>query len=342
MDIGYFRFREENFYAKRVNAMAYSFYGMNLVFFGPKDINFNKNTIKGKYFTPQGWKTREIPLPKIINNMRIRPNGKHSKLYQYLHENSYLLFHDFGDKNKVESLLTENGLIKELIIPSKILNSYSDVIEMTEKYNKILFKPIDGLMGRGIFTIEKQGEIYRFSDSEEVKTLSKIDMLELVNEIKYKYIVQQYVNSVTPKQLPFDIRVHYEKNGRGQWTKAQTFVRVGISNSIVSNIAKGGSIIRVGSFLRTNYGKEKGNELLEKLNNILKGFPKKFEQLYNLNISTIALDLGMHENNFYLFEINSFPGGTFARGEIAMSRAAYTKYLVDNIEEINKDNERIV
>lgn len=330
MDIGYFRFVEDNPKTRILNAMAHKFNGLNLIVFGPKDINFKKHTINGMYLTDDGWKRKEVPLPKIINNMPLRSKRK-SKAYEYLKGNSLLLFNNFGNKDYVENLLKKNNLINDLIIPSKIPTSPNDILDMLKIYGKLLFKPIDGNMGRDIFIIEKNGDLYDYKDQDGKYSISESRIYEIYESIKDKFIIQKYIKSITPKDLPFDIRVQYEKNGKGKWEKAQTYARVATSNNIVSNVAKGGAVIRAGLFFRSVYGEKKGKELSKILRNKLDGFPSKFEELYDFNVSTIAVDLGLDNDEFYLFEVNSFPGSTFARGEIAMLRAAHAKHLTEKL-----------
>lgn len=331
MDIGYFRFKKDSIKTRTLNAMAHQFYGLNLIIFGPDDINFQEKTIKGSYFTPKGWQKEEVSLPKIINNMRIKKN---KELYKFFNDNSLLLFHDFGSKDSIEKKLKQNNLLNDFIIPSKIITpslDQSDIFKMFDNHNKLIFKPVSGNMGRGIFILNKKGNTYEYMEQNSSRVVSEREIVNILKKLNTKYIVQKYINSTTPTDLPFDIRVQYEKNGKGQWVKAQVYARVGISNKIVSNIAKGGSVIRGRAFLKSNYGEEEGEELYKKLNDKLRGFPSKFEKLYNFNISSIAIDLGLENDEFYLFEVNSFPGGTFARGEVAILRAAYTRYLTDKM-----------
>lgn len=331
MNIGYFRFVEDNIRTRELNAIAHNFHGLNLIFFGPKDIDMENNLIEGKIYTPDGWKNIVAPLPKIINNMRFNSKNSNSQLYHYLNNNSTLLFHRFGTKDEVEHLLKENNLLTDLLIPSVNTDDKNKVLKMLDNHHKLIFKPVDGQTGQGIFTIEKNDDGFFYNNQNTTTAINKDDLDILLNSIETNHLAQKYIQSITPNGLPFDIRVHYEKNGNGRWVKAQTYARVGITNPLVSNIAKGGTVIRAGLFLRNNFGEDKGKELMKKLNEMLKGFPTKFEKLFEFNVSTIAIDLGLHEDKFYLFEINSFPGGTFARGEVAKLRSAYTRYLANKL-----------
>lgn len=338
MDVGYFRFKDDVKKTRELNAVAHSFNGLNLIFFGPDDINFEEKTVTGQYYTADGWETKTVPLPKIINNMRFKKSKGESHLYRFLDDNSFLLFHNFGSKEHVENLLRKNNMLQNLIIPSKVIESKKDILDLFKNNDKLLFKPINGMKGRGIFTIEDRKGRYFYEDQEKSYFLDDESYIKLYKKIKNKFIGQKYIKSITDKNLPFDIRVQYEKNGKGQWVRAQTYARVGLSNPLVSNVDKGGAVIRAKSFFKHNFGEHQAEELLKKLRVALKGFPSKFEKLYDFNISTIAVDLGLHEGEFYLFEVNSFPGGTFARGEIAMLRAQHARHLAKKISNKNVDS----
>lgn len=313
MYVGYLRFKSDSVQTRKLNAIAHSYHGMNLIVFEIKDIDFENKTVTGKCYSEKGWKTKTVPLPKIINNMPfIKAN---SKAYNFLEQNSKLMFHYFGGKLHVENLLKKNNLLNGLYIPSIDEITEENVLDMLSKHNKILFKPINSTMGRGIFALEKENDELKYIEQKKVRKINKEELLQLIDKTKSNYIAQKYLNSKTEKGLPFDIRVHFEKNGKGKWVRVQTYARVSTNNNLVSNIAKGGSVIRTGLFLKSMYGEEKGDELLQKLKNHLEGFPEAFEKLYDFDIGTIALDLGLDNNNFFLFEINSFPGGTFARGK---------------------------
>src|SRR5690625_3525447 len=120
-----------------INAMIHSFYGLTLVFFNEDDINYEDKTVVGRYYTVDGWKSKEVALPKIINNMRIKKPKEKSKVYTFLDKNSYLLFHNFGSKRYVENLLLENKLLEDLIIPSKCILQLKSLEKCKEKFRTL-------------------------------------------------------------------------------------------------------------------------------------------------------------------------------------------------------------
>lgn len=335
MQVGYFRFKKDNKHTRMLNAVAYNFHGIELIFFGPKDIDMTNNKVKGEIYTQNGWITKTAKLPKLINNMPFRSEkSRKSDLYKYLCDNTTMLFYGFGSKEYVENLFRKNNIYLELLIPSHNLSSFEHLQNFLNRYKSIVLKPKSGKMGQGISFIEKTVENKYTYLKENMTYLLTNDELNVLIKNTYadsNYLVQKYIKSKTPNNLPFDIRVHFEKNGKGKWNRAQTYARVGITNKVVSNIAKGGSVVRAGLFLRSIYGEEKGRKLINSLKKSIRGLPYELERLYDFNVSTFAIDLGLDEDGkFYMFEINSFPGGTFARGQIAMLRAAYSKHFYVN------------
>src|SRR5699024_9482256 len=112
-----------------------------------------------------------------------------------------------------------------------------------------------------------------------------------------------------------------------KWVRTQTYVRMRSPQKIVSNISKGGSVVRFNSFLKTEYGND-WKVYSDKLKEVTEGLPRKIEELYDAEITSLGLDLGMADGEFYLLEVNYFPGGTFAMGEVTMLRPVNSANLL--------------
>jgi hypothetical protein len=54
------------------------------------------------------------------------------------------------------------------------------------------------------------------------------------------YIVQQGLNLATYRGCPFDLRIIYQKDGKGEWQISKKFVRVAPAGSSISNLYSGG------------------------------------------------------------------------------------------------------
>ncbi|GAB3058639.1 YheC/YheD family protein [Virgibacillus ainsalahensis] len=328
MQVGYYRHKKDNPNTRKLNAIACKFFGIELVFFGPEDIDMESDTINGLVLRKNKWLRMKTGIPPVINNTPYRHRNR--DILDYLEEKSLLTFHLFGGKEKVMNLLKKDGSFDHLLIPSYTIQRFMHIIDYMNTHKKIILKPANGEKGNGVYAIEKVGSTFLMEYRDSNKKMAMNEFEEFYNNqiINKKYIMQKYINSKTRTGHPYDIRIQFEKNGEGEWEKIQSYARIGINQRVVSNIASGGGIVRAGSFFRAEFG-DAGQNYINKLNEILRGFPDKISELYDFEISTLAIDLGLDsDGQFYMFEINSFPGGTFARGEIAMVRAAYYDYLL--------------
>lgn len=334
MQVGYYRFPYDNPKTRRINAITYQYYGMELICFGPDDVNVSEGLINGQVFKEGKWVEKSVKPPLIINNSPFkRKSNEH--IYDFLNKNSYMMFTKYGDKETLNTFLSEDNKFNHFIIPTVTLESFASIISALNKYSNIIIKPRNGSQGRNIFSIKKFKDNYIVTYEKKTNNFNVKELEEFYknNFNSGKYIIQKLIQSNTLQDQPFDIRVQFEKNGKGKWVRAQSYVRLGNSEGIVSNVSKGGSIIRLTPFLRAHYGTE-WKKHYEKIKQITKNLPNKVEEIYNANITSLAFDFGFENGNLYLFEVNYFPGGTFARGEIAMLRAAYTRYLLK--EKFNK------
>lgn len=334
MQVGYYRFPIDNPKTRRINAITYHYYGMELICFGPDDVDVEKGLINGKVFKHGKWVEKSVKPPLIINNSPFkRKSNLH--IYEFLENNSYLMFSKYGDKETLNGFLTKEEEFKHLIIPTFPLVNLESVIHALSNYTEIIIKPKNGSQGRNIYSIKKDSGNYvvSYENTTDRITMEELEVLYKKYFKKGNFIIQKFIHSKTNQNQPYDIRVQFEKNGKGKWKRAQSYVRLGNREQIVSNISKGGSIVRLVAFLKGQFGSE-WKIHHEKFKQVTRNLPNKIEEIYNAKITSIAFDFGFDNGDFYLFEANFFPGGTFARGEIAMLRAAYTRYLLE--EKFNK------
>ncbi|HEX6593688.1 MAG TPA: YheC/YheD family protein [Bacillota bacterium] len=326
--VGYYRQPLDSPKTRRLNAICYHYYGMELVCFGLENVNINDKTIDGKVLVNGKWKKKTVQIPKLINNTPFKQR-KYLDVINFLEQNSYMMFHRYGSKELTNARLKEDGTFRHLMIPTSKIETFADLLTKIKKHRRVILKPKSGNQGRGIYFIECNNDMFHVQFEAENKEMNHDELQSFYEkQIQDKrYIIQKYIHSRNSTNQPFDIRIQFEKNGKGKWTRAQTYVRMGHPQKIVSNIAKGGSIIRFNSFLKSEYGRD-WKMYADQLKEVTKGLPRKIEQLYDAEIPSLGVDIGMADEEFYLFEVNYFPGGTFARGEVAMLRAAYSAHLL--------------
>src|SRR5699024_11740718 len=109
---------------------------------------------------------------------------------------------------------------------------------------------------------------------------------------KTKYLMQRYIVSRKNLGDPFDCRVHLEKGANNEWKIANMFIRIGIEQSVVSNVSQGGGISRVNSFLEVNYtGKAK--QIEKQLHQVSTKIAVEIERITKTQLATMGLDVGI-------------------------------------------------
>src|SRR5699024_9635339 len=118
-------------------------------------------------------------------------------------------------------------------------------------YDSVILKPILSNRGRNIYIIKKQGSNYLLGLNKEEKEINKMQLNELFNEkVKDRgFVVQKCIMSRNAQGDPFDCRVHVEKDGRGKWKNVKNFIRIGVGQTVISNVSQGGGISELKKFL---------------------------------------------------------------------------------------------
>ncbi|WP_449355758.1 YheC/YheD family protein [Virgibacillus natechei] len=139
------------------------------------------------------------------------------------------------------------------------------------------------------------------------------------------------MHSKTIKGDPFDCQIRLEKIGKRKWEVVINLVRIGTGQKVASNIMQGGSISTLEPFLKSNY-LNKWEPIRDSIIEVGKTFPSKIEELYNQELHSMGIDVGIDKyGKLYLFESNNAPGVDGAWGEIAMVKCDYYKYMLDEL-----------
>ena len=334
MKIGFMRNNKNPTELAKLVSITSKSYGIDVIYLRPKDVDMLNGKVSGKIFINNKWIQIQTELPKFIDISRFCFKRKNREIINYLRENTILS--DDGrisfNKKRLQEKLSEDPKFKNLVIPSKIANEFDDILNFVEDYKKIVLKPVSGQFGDGIYILIKDDKNYRllFKDNEEI--LSKQEIHNFFNEkIKGKrYLIQKYINSKTRQGYPFDCRINVEKNGKGEWETARKFIRIGIGQKVVSNISQGGGVSNVKPFLKTNFG-DKWKQIINDIDEIANTLPYKIEQLRETELMTLGIDIGIDsDGKVYLFETNSAPGTTQLRAEVALLRAQYYNFVLNN------------
>lgn len=332
MIIGFMRNFANPGITARIFAKVCKAEGLEILYMRPRDVDMENNVVNGRLLVDSKWKRIKTELPRIID---ISPYSlKNKELANYLRKNTYLTDNGLSgiSKDRLQELFGKDEQFSKYIIPSEPVSNFNDILEFIDKYSEVAIKPVDGLMGKGIYRVSKSDNMYvvgfMTSDAEYTETAFK-DFYEK-NIAGKNHIIQKFIHSRTAQDNPFDCRIHVEKNGLGKWEIAKMYVRIGIGQRVISNVNQGGGIADVKQFLTANFP-DKTKVILKNLKDFGNAFPYKIEEIRNTELMTLGMDVGIDKNgDLYLFEANTLPSVANLRAEAALLRCEYYKYLIKN------------
>lgn len=334
MFVGILRSNPRPGHLARLMSMVGKEHGLKIVYFNLKDVNIDENTINGKMLVNNKWIDVEVNTPKFTDiNPNLFRRKKYQKQINHLRNHTHLSVDKRMPlpKDKLQEAFTDDPNVSKYLIPTINITSFEDIISFMKEHDEIVLKPVYSNQGKNIYKISKNRFRYVLDFYRERQILSKRSLRKFYNKnIKNKvFIAQKYIDSSTAQNgHPFDCRIHVEKNGRNKWRNVKNFIRVGIGQSVISNINQGGGIADINQFLKANYPNN-WKTILANIKKAAKIIPYKVEKATNYEYMTMGLDIGIDKKGeLFLFEVNDYPILSPMRSEVAMVRIQYYKYKV--------------
>jgi len=313
-------------------------FGLNFILFCEKDIDLLNKKVKGVVLKNGIPMEGFFNIPRIIENSYYLPMDIQDELRKISHLVRPKIF---ASKEVVNKQLSEEGSYKDILIPTVLVRSFEDILNEVKKA-RIVIKHVMGMEGKSVIAIEKINDIYILVQMQEHLELTLEELHNFYNEFicGKKYILQPFINSVTKHGEPFDIRISVRRGENGEFMYKH-LARIGNSNGIVSNLASGGYIQQIDTFLFRNYGEKGHKTIVEELDVLGEEFPNYFNKTFyrGVELYNMGLDIGIVENegnfNLHLFELNlRDPGGSHYDGyEEQIAQCQYFKYLHNQLLE---------
>lgn len=348
MYVGFLRGKETPSLFAKLLSKSCNQQGLTLVYFKPEDLSIEKKLIKGKVLIENKWESIKIGIPKFIDvNPHLFNNKKYKEEMLFLKRETTLSIErrHIMRKDKLQSELNKKETLKRFSIKGEKISSFNQFVDFIEQNKKVVVKPVGGLQGKSVIFIEKKTDgHYIVGSQKDVESIMMEQLKELYeNQLKQKnYIIQNYIKSRTKQGEPFDCRVHLEKKSKDHWVIANTFIRIGIGQSIVSNINQGGGISRTKDFLSANFG-EQGIDIFKDIKDSSILIAKELEKMTSSTYMTMGLDVGIDPNGkIVVFEVNSYPIIKPSMAEIIMIRPLFYKdMLIKSSHNLTSDNEKL-
>jgi glutathione synthase/RimK-type ligase-like ATP-grasp enzyme len=296
--------------------------------FTPNGVNWASRTCRGYVYrqfssTRGRWESSIYPIPDVVydrihsRSAEARNNVQYAKnrLMQmpYLHYfNPYYL-----NKWNVHKILITNPLLIDYLPETRQLST-TNLEEMLEKYRVLFLKPSNGSLGKGIIKVTaNRGRLdYVAYRARRIRKQagSPEDLMKKTQKQRgdRAYIVQQGLDLARYRGATFDLRIIYQKNGRGEWQISKKFCRVAPRGSSVSNLSSGGRFeksIRIMKYLFKN--EEVRASKNEQIRLLCKMVATTLESSGNTTFGELGMDIGIDRSGrLYLIEVNSKPRKT--------------------------------
>lgn len=298
--------------------------------FTPASIDWQSLTVRGySYRQSSGasrgsWISSVYPLPDVVYDRvssrkgEAREQIKNAK--RLLMQQPYLKYFNpsFLNKWRVHEMLMTNPRLHPHLPETRPLTT-ENLAAMVQTYGTVYVKPSNGSLGLGIIRVtqDKKGTLNyvvhrrkRFRSNAD----NAADFMVKTRSIRADkpYIVQQGINMATYHGSPFDIRIIFQKNGKGEWQIGKKFARVAPRGSSVANLSSGGKalpskILMKAVFRKAALIEEKNQEIREVCQQVATTIERASQMIYG----ELGLDLGLDKNgNIWLIEANSKPRKT--------------------------------
>ncbi|WP_419888746.1 YheC/YheD family protein [Neobacillus niacini] len=332
-------------YAYAVVAMAE---GADFIYFTPKSVSFENQTIEGYVYKNGSWQKKITPFPDVIYNTGSPEKLEASKdIINQLRETIPFTTVSLGNKWGINERLKKGKEFSKYLIPAQILQEWKDLLNFQTLYQDVVVKPMDGRKGQGIYFIKKCDQGFIVNKDSKDKVYTQNELKEFLQSLLQEntYIVQPYVKSKTKTGLIFDFRLHAQKNGEGKWVITTIYPRIASDGTIVTNINNGGYTNYLMPFLNQEFNDEEALNIKRTLEYFTLALARHLDELQMLEFSEvideIGIDVGLDENQkLWIYEVNWRPGcppAFYLELDVVRNTIQYAIYLANNYEKVKQD-----
>ena len=267
---------------------------------------FSGNSIKCHTFCFKTKKWIELfsPLPDVIYNRIPSVQYESNDIYKHFREMIARLTIPFFNESylskiQTTTILSSNPYLKQYIPETIRLKNEADLQDYLKKWKILYIKKHNSSRGFGVFKltfINQHSVLIRNAFHVEL-TKSIHDCWKFLHSLNEDFICQQGIKSELPDGRKFDLRILAHKQEE-RYILSGIGVRVGTLNGITTHVPRGGSIISL-------------EELPNTLNySLLQDIVQHTGEALNANDANyfeFSMDIGIQNNHYYIFEINSKP-----------------------------------
>jgi YheC/D like ATP-grasp len=289
--------------------------GVELLYFSPRGVDFEKKIILGYVYENGSWQKTESPFPDVIYNSGSPEKLERSnEIIEKLKEGIPFTTFSIGNKMRIHERLRTAGVFSPYLLPSKIVRSPRGFFDFFNQYRNVVFKPVNGRKGQGVTFINRINDMFHLLISTDDFNLNYDELRAYVSSKLQEepYLVQPYINCKTQSGQAYDFRLHVQKNGEGKWVITRIYPRMGPHGSIVSNINSGGSTNYLEPFLKQEFGDEYYDvkRYLERFSLQLADHMDELQQdSFSETLDELGIDVALDDmRKIWIYEVNWRPG----------------------------------
>ncbi|WP_286886120.1 YheC/YheD family protein [Aneurinibacillus sp. UBA3580] len=288
-------------------------------------ISQENNTADGWTYHNNHWIKRRFPLPKCVYNRigsrRIEEKEETKEKIAILKNKGVLFFNEqFLDKWHIYermSRLPENASFSPY---TELYTGVASLSAMLQKHPYIYLKPSSGSLGRGIIRLARTngGYVCQYASLNgtvirRYRTLGTLHQMLRSRIGKQQYLMQQGLHLIKMRGGIVDFRALVQKNRYGEWSITSVVGRSApTSKSIVSNVARGGTMLPLGGALTAaGFPPMTRNMVAASIRKHALLIARLFEKCVEGHYAELGIDLGVEKSGkVWLLEINSKPSKT--------------------------------
>lgn len=320
------RFGEQTSYLRGLVAIARR-KGMNAYVFGPGDVDWPRQRVRGWSPVPGGWRRRWHPLPDVVYDRvwGLGPLGRRrfAEELKRFEEHGIPCFNpDFGDKLDVYRTLHGTEALAPHL-PETLPLTAENLLALAARHRYVYVKPARGRQGKGISVCRKLKRGWHWTRASAPRRSQTLPSAEAVvaacrrGRAGDAFLVQQGLDLVRLASGTVDVRVIVQRDSRGQWQVSAVGVRAGRRGRLVSNLHAGGRAMGLSRLVRAARIKGSLARIRRQVAEVALLAAEALSRAHP-SLGELGVDIGLGpEGRAWILEVNRQPGrALFARARL--------------------------